>query len=187
MKSIVSGKIITIPNLLSFFRILLIPLFIRVYIGNGDGVAAALLLLLSGFTDTVDGWIARRFNMVSNLGKALDPVAYKLTQIAVMVCLVFQFDHIWMPLGALCVKELFMLTTGLMVIQKTKEVFSSEWHGKVATVALYAMLTAHLLFPSMPREVSDELILLSTGLILLSGILYGIHHIRVICSGEKAS
>ena len=187
MKSIFSGKIITIPNLLSLFRILLIPVFIRVYIGKGDSVAAVLLLLLSGLTDMIDGWIARRFNMVSNLGKALDPVADKLTQIAVMVCLVFQFNNIWIPLGALCIKELFTLATGLMVIQKTKEVLSSEWHGKMATVVLYAMLTAQLLFPSMPQEVSVGLILLSTGLILLSGILYGIRNIRVICSAGKAS
>ena len=184
MKTIFSGKILTVPNLLSFLRILLIPWFMWMYIVRGDSTATALILLLSGFTDTLDGLIARRFNMVSNLGKALDPLADKLTQIAMMTCLVFCFPHMWLVLGALCVKELFVLISSLMAIHRTAEVLPADWHGKMTTTTLYATMIAHLLFPGMPRMLSDGLLILCTCMILLSGVLYGIRNIRAIRSAE---
>ena len=79
MNAIFHGKIFTIPNLLSFLRLVMIPWFVWEYLDQENSIGTALILLLSGFTDTIDGMIARRFNMVSNLGKALDPVADKLT------------------------------------------------------------------------------------------------------------
>lgn len=184
MKTIFHGKIWTIPNLLSFVRILMIPWFLRVYLSKGDSLAAAVILLLSGITDTMDGVIARRFNMVSNLGKALDPVADKLTQIAVMACLVFRFPHVWLLLGALCIKELFVLASSLMAIHHMGEVLPADWHGKVTTTALYAAMAAHLLFPSVPGALSDAMILLCTAMILLSGVLYGRRNIRAIRTAD---
>ena len=185
LKTIFSGKIITVPNLLSFFRILLIPFFMRTYLIKDDSVATALILLISGLTDMVDGWIARRFDMVSNLGKALDPVADKLTQLAMMACLVSRFRHLWAALGALCIKELAGLVSGLLAIRKTNEVLSADWHGKVTTAVLYAVLTAHLIFPGMSPGLSDGMILLSTCMILLSGLLYARRNIRVIRSEDE--
>ena len=185
MKAIFEGKIITIPNLLSFLRILMIPFFLWTYLEKGDGVATALILLLSGLTDTVDGMIARRFNMVSNLGKALDPLADKLTQIAMLACLVFRFPRMLLVFIALCVKELFVLTTSLMAIHKTEEVLPADWHGKATTASLYATMVAHLLFPGMPDELSSGLIVLCTGLVLLSGVLYGIRNIRALKSAKQ--
>ena len=84
MKTIFHGDILTIPNILSFSRICMIPWFMWVYLARGDSLSAALILLLSGVTDCLDGFIARRFNMISNLGKALDPLADKLTQVAML-------------------------------------------------------------------------------------------------------
>jgi Phosphatidylglycerophosphate synthase len=182
MKTIFQGKILTIPNILTFARLLMIPWFMWMFLARNDSVGTALILLLSGLTDTIDGAIARRFNMVSNLGKALDPVADKLTQITMMACLVWRFPHMWIVLGALCVKELFMLVSSLMAIHRTEEVLSSAWHGKMTTAALYAAMIAHLLFPDMPGLVSDGLICLCTVMILLSGVLYGIRNVRAIRS-----
>ena len=105
MNAIFRGKIFTIPNLLSFLRLVMILWFVWEYLDQENSIGTALILLLSGFTDTIDGWIARRFNMVSNLGKALDPVADKLTQIAMIACLVIRFPHMWVVLGVLVVKE----------------------------------------------------------------------------------
>lgn len=185
MKTIFSGKILTIPNLLSFFRILLIPWFMWIFLAKDNGSAAAMILLLSGLTDTLDGMIARRFNMISNLGKALDPLADKLTQIAVMACLVVRFPHMWAVLFALCVKELFVLASSLMAIRRTEEVLPADWHGKITTTTLYATMIAHLLFPGMPGTLSDGLLTLCIGMILLSGILYGIRNIRAIRSTKE--
>ena len=184
MKTIFQGKILTIPNILSFTRLLMIPWFMWMYLAKNDSVGTALILLLSGFTDTIDGVIARRFNMVSNLGKALDPVADKLTQIAMMACLVWRFPHMWQVLGALCVKELFMLFSSLMAIRRTEVVLPADWHGKMTTTTLYAVMIAHLLFSELPGPVSDGLICLCTIMILLSGVLYGIRNVRAIRSGK---
>ena len=185
MNAIFQGKIFTIPNLLSFSRLLMIPWFTWEYLDQENSIGTALILLLSGLTDTIDGWIARRFHMVSNLGKALDPVADKLTQIAMIACLVIRFRHMWAVLGILVVKELFVLITSLLSIHKTNEVLSADWHGKLTTTALYAVMIAHLLLPAMPGMASDTLIGLCICLILLSGVLYGLRNIRLIYSAGK--
>ena len=182
MKTIFQGKILTIPNILSFTRLLMIPWFMWMYLVRDDSVGTALILLLSGFTDTIDGVIARRFNMISNLGKALDPLADKLTQITMMACLVWRFPHMWLVLGALCAKELFMLVSSLIAIHRTEMVLPSDWHGKMTTATLYTAMIAHLLFPHMPSWISDGLIFLCTAMILLSGVLYGIRNVRAIRS-----
>lgn len=180
MKAIFRGKIFTIPNMLSFTRILMIPWFMWVYLSKQNSIGAAIILLISGFTDTIDGMIARRFNMVSNLGKALDPVADKLTQIAVMACLVFVFPRLWLVLAALCIKELFVLVSSLAAIHRTDDVLPADWHGKMTTTTLYAAMIAHLIFPDMPQALSNVLIIICVCMILLSGVLYGIRNIRAI-------
>ena len=184
MRTIFKGKIWTIPNLLSFLRICMIPWLLWTYLERQNGLATALVLLLSGFTDTIDGMIARRFDMVSNLGKALDPLADKLTQIAMMACLVVRFPHMWAVLCTLCVKELFVLASSLMAIRSTEEVLPADWHGKMTTTSLYAIMVAHLLFPGMPGALSDGLLTLCICMILLSGILYGIRNVRAIQSAK---
>ena len=180
MKAIFQGRIWTIPNLLSFSRILMIPWFMWMFLSKGDSIGTALILLLSGLTDTIDGMIARRFDMVSNLGKALDPFADKLTQIAMLACLVIRFPHMWLVLGVLFVKEVFVLITSLVSIHRTNEVMPADWHGKATTTSLYATMIAHLLFSHMPAALSDGLIGLCLCLIPLSGVLYGIRNFRLI-------
>ena len=180
MKTIFHGDILTIPNILSFSRICMIPWFMWVYLARGDSLSAALILLLSGVTDCLDGFIARRFTMISNLGKALDPLADKLTQVAMLACLVARFPHMWLIIVVMVVKEIFLLVTTLMSIKKTDEVRSADWHGKITTNLLYITMLSHLLFADIPAVLSDGLILLCTGLIILSGILYGIRNFKIL-------
>jgi phosphatidylglycerophosphate synthase len=99
-------KILTIPNLLSFFRLCLIPVMIWLYTIQENYGLTTLVLLLSGITDVVDGIIARKCNMISDFGKAFDPIADKLTQVAMMFCLVTRFPWMILPLVLLVVKEL---------------------------------------------------------------------------------
>ena len=82
-------EILTVPNLLSMLRLCMIPLFVWLYCAKEAFGATALVLVLSGITDIVDGFIARRFHMVSDFGKILDPIADKLTQAAMLLCLFF--------------------------------------------------------------------------------------------------
>ncbi len=186
MKTIFQGKILTIPNLLTFSRILMIPWFLWTYLVKENSFATALILLLSILTDNIDGPIARRWHMESNLGKALDPLADKLTQFCMLVCLQSRFPHMLLVIGMMCVKELAATVTSLAVIKKTNEVFSSEWHGKRATDLLDAVLVLHLLFPGMPGALSYGLILLCTGMILLSGVLYVRRNMRAIRAADDS-
>lgn len=175
-------KIITIPNILSFFRLCLIPLILWQYVGAKNYFNALYLLVLSGLTDIVDGIIARKFHMVSDLGKALDPVADKLTQIVMLFCLVTRFPSMWIPLVLLLVKEIFAGITGLMMV-KRGTVIGADWHGKVTTVLLYGTMLVHLAWVNIPPVVSHVLVILCAGMLLLSGILYGVRNLRFLSSG----
>ena len=105
------NKILTVPNVLSAFRLLLVPALAWLYLVRKDYSATAWVLLLSGATDIADGFIARRFGMVSDLGKALDPIADKLTQIVMLACLLTRFGNLLFPCVLLIVKE---IVTGCM-------------------------------------------------------------------------
>lgn len=179
-------KILTIPNVLSFFRLCLIPLIVWQHMGKHNYLVALYLLALSGLTDIADGIIARNFNMVSDFGKAFDPVADKLTQIAMLFCLVTRFPNMWLPLILLIVKEIFAGITGLMMV-KRGIVIGADWHGKVTTVLLYCTMLIHLAWISVPFAVSNILISACTVMILLSGILYGIRNLRCLSSGENST
>lgn len=180
MENKYKNRIITIPNILSFFRLLLIPVIIWLYIVKEDPAWTTAILALSGVTDVVDGIIARKCRMVSDFGKVLDPVADKLTQIAMLVCLVSRFQWMVLPLSLLVVKEFTAGVLGLLVIRKTGAAYSAAWHGKITTVLLYSMMLIHLLWYGIPTTVSGVLIGVCVALIILSAVLYGIQNIKTL-------
>lgn len=179
-------KIITIPNILTLFRIALIPVFIWTYCIKQEYLVTAGVLLLSGLTDTVDGFIARRFNMISDVGKALDPIADKLTQGAMLFCLIKRFPLMIFPLGLLIVKETATGAFSLLVIKKTGEVLGADWHGKVTTGLLYLMMIIHVLWYDIPAAASKILILTCIAMMLLSFILYCIRNTKALTANEKS-
>jgi len=165
-------QIFTVPNLLSLFRLLLIPLIVWLYGTKQAYTEALLVLILSAATDIADGIIARKFNLVSDLGKALDPLADKLTQIATLWCLVTRFPHMWLPLAVLMVKELFTGIMSLYAVKKSGQVKGADWHGKLCTVLLYGTMGLHMLWSSIPVLLSKLMMLLCLAVMCLSGILY---------------
>ncbi len=179
-KKPMSGRILTIPNLLSFFRISLIPVFAWSYCVKRDNTLTAIFLLLSGATDIIDGFIARTFHMVSDLGKVLDPVADKLTQATMLICLMTRFPLMTIPLAVMAVKELYMAISGYIVIRKTGVVPCADWHGKVATVLLYGMMILHVFWPELPSVVSNLTIGISTAMIVVSFIFYAIRNSKAL-------
>ncbi len=185
-KTDIKKQILTIPNVLSVFRLALIPVIVVLYVVYRNYTATTLLLALSGLTDVADGFIARRFNMVSDLGKAIDPVADKLTQVAMLVCLVTRFHLMALPLALLLIKEFFAGVTGLMMIKKTHSVHSAKWHGKLTTVLLYSTMLLHLLWVDIPSPVSSATILACTAMILISAVLYGISNLKVLLGKKSA-
>ena len=173
-------KILTIPNILSMFRIALIPVCAWLYCVEKNSVLTALILMLSWFTDMVDGFVARKFNMVSDFGKVLDPVADKLTQAAMLFCLIFKFPGMMLLLLFMTIKEIIMAITGYMVIRQTGNVHSANWHGKIATGILYTMLFIHILWINIPPLLSAGIMIICGGMMLLSLILYTARNIRLL-------
>ena len=178
------NKILTIPNILSFFRLCLIPVIVWLYVGKQDYLWTLLILTLSGVTDIVDGIIARKFNMVSNFGKAFDPVADKLTQMAMLFCLVSRFKYMMIPFVLLVVKEVFTGITALVSIKKTNTVKGAVWHGKLTTVSLYAMMAIHVVWFNIPRTLSLILVGICIGIMLMSFIMYAIQNFTAIRKGS---
>lgn len=179
MKKIFSGKIWTVPNLLSFFRLCLVPLFTYLYVFRNEYRQVLMLLILSAITDILDGFIARRFDMVSDLGKALDPLADKLTQAAILFCLARRFPLMLLPLSLLIVKESCCAILSLAAIERTDTVESADWHGKLSTALLYALSALHLAFPGIPAVFSNAFILVCTGIMTLSFALYLRRFLRI--------
>ncbi len=165
-------QIRTVPNLLSLMRLLMIPLIIWLYMKEQNDLIAVVVLALSGLTDILDGFIARRFGMVSDFGKILDPVADKLTQGAVIICLAFRYPLMWRLICFFVIKELCMGAIGLYAVHRQKRVNSSKWYGKLNTVILYVAMALLSLFPEIPKAISTGLIILCGGTMLLSFVLY---------------
>ncbi|MEG0017321.1 MAG: CDP-alcohol phosphatidyltransferase family protein [Hydrogenoanaerobacterium sp.] len=141
-----------IPNLLSVFRIALIPVFGVIYM-NAEGqpwfFVSALVLLVSGITDILDGIIARRCGMITPLGKLLDPLADKLTQAAVCILLSLRNPEMWVIVAIIFTKELLMLAAGVKVYRLYKELDGSKWFGKLYTVMFYAVMLLIIALPDL--------------------------------------
>lgn len=139
------SKNLSVPNLISLIRLLLIPLILWLYL-NDKIWTAVILVVVSGFTDAIDGYIARHFNQITPLGKVLDPLADKLTQIALGVCLLSRFPAVIPLVIVLIIKELLMLLWGLKLLNAGQPPFSALWWGKLSTFAFYAGVIAIMIF-----------------------------------------
>lgn len=179
------AAIFTIPNLLSFLRICLIPAIVWLYCVKRNSILAGSVLILSGVTDIADGFIARYFHMTSSLGRVLDPVADKLTQGAMLICLLPHFPWLIVPIVLMVAKEIFMSVTGIMVIKRTGIVLGASWHGKAATCLLYAMILFHFIWYDVSRTASIFSTAVCTLMILVSFILYGIRNIKVLMESRS--
>lgn len=132
-----------IPNALTIVRLLMIPLIVF-YIFTGNYILAFIFFTISGLTDIADGFIARKFNLVSNFGKLMDPLADKLTQIATLASLVFtNIIPVWILL-VVFLKEFIMICGASFLYGKDVVVYS-KWYGKLATVLLYIAIVLSLL------------------------------------------
>ena len=125
---------------MGYLRILLIPIFVFLYLSAdsiGNYLAAGALILFSALLDFADGFVARRFNMVTDLGKMLDPVSDKLTQAAVAFCLATRYPLMVPLLILMLVKELYMAIRGMMQIASSGKVHGAAFMGKICTATLF--------------------------------------------------
>ena len=172
--------VLTIPNGLSLFRILLIPLIVWLYVARDQRYAAVGLVVLSGLTDIADGYIARHFNMVSDVGKILDPIADKLTQAAILLCLASRYPVIYWVIALLCLKELLQGLLGLAAIKLTGEIQGALWYGKVSTGVFYGTMLLLLLFVDMPEAWAHALIALCAAGFVMAMLLYVRYYLNML-------
>lgn len=168
-------EILSIPNLMGYFRILLIPLFSWMYCtadSTGDYYAAAVVVGVSGLTDMFDGKIARRFHMITELGKFIDPLADKLTQAALLICLAIRYPLMRAVLVLFVIKEGFMAVMGALLLPRGKKLDGAMWFGKVCTAVLYAVLFLLLLLPGIGTTAANVLIGICGAFLLFSFLMY---------------
>lgn len=166
-------RYLTIPNIISLLRIILIYPFMKLFLQQ-DYVGSVLILLISGVSDMFDGMIARKFNQVTFLGQILDPIADKLTLIAVVACLVIKIPQI-MPIAVLLIfKDVLMMLGGLFLMSKGVKPPRSKCYGKIATVVFYASILTIILLKvlfSLESIVASTVILSVTALFMLFALI----------------
>ena len=170
----ISNKTFTIPNILSFIRIILITPFV-VFFLDKDYVASVIVIAISGITDFVDGYIARRFHQESELGKILDPLADKLTLIAVGVCLIFIEPFVLPMMIILVIKDLMMLIGGSYIVRNGVIPPKSKWYGKVGTFMFYITVGVIILFEIIGYQnqlISLILLGVTSAMMIFSLVMY---------------
>lgn len=149
-------EILTIPNLLSMFRLVLIPVYIAIYL-NAENAAdyylAAGILAVSCLTDMIDGKIARHFNLISSFGKILDPLADKATQFTLIICLNIKYSFLWYLVILFVLKESFQLIAGGINLRKGRMLKGALISGKVCTTVLFVSLIVLVMLPNLSADI----------------------------------
>lgn len=193
----------TIPNWMCFVRIALIPVFAVLFIKEYY-LWAVITMIVAALTDVFDGKIARKYNMVSNLGKILDPIADKLSQMAIVIILIIKFwnnDGIVKYIFFLfIIKELIMIIGGGILLSKGMRPTAAEVWGKVATVVFYVfMITIIALgspdsplvgvwfFKQLPQTLTTVMVIISALLAFVSLFGYAPGFIKQMKENKAAS
>lgn len=131
-----------VPNILTIIRFLLIPIIV-VFAFEDNYIATIIVLTISGLTDVLDGYIARKYNFISNFGKLMDPLADKMTQVALLGTLAIQkIIPVWI-IVVVVIKE-FLMVSGASFLYGKELVVSSKWYGKLTTVLFYVAIVCSL-------------------------------------------
>lgn len=168
-------EIFTIPNILSTFRVFIAFLFFFNFERNAMEnrmYILTFLVILSALTDFLDGKIARKFHMVSELGKILDPLADKISQGILIICLLSKYKIMKALLFLFIIKEIYMVTVGAMVLKKTKKNTGAMWYGKTSTAVFYIVILLLMFMPNVSESVANILIFISGFFMMLSFVLY---------------
>jgi len=172
---------LNIPNLLTVIRLLLIPVFAYQYLVQGNVVWAATILVLSGVTDVLDGYIARKYNLVTKWGVVFDPIADKLTQLTVAFCIAYKgLELMWIAFGLMLAKELVLVSGGIKLYRKADVVVPANWFGKVATMVFYLVFFTLILFENQISKVGREtMVIVALSLSIFALFSYVINFFKI--------
>ena len=166
-----------IPNILTIIRFILIP-FIFTSVVNNDYLAALIIFTISAITDVLDGYIARKYNYITDLGKLIDPLADKLTQVSLLLSLSILRILPWWIFAIVFIKECVMVISASLLYKRKDVVVYSKWYGKLATVLFYLAIVVSLIVNQfhvqMPFRIDLYLYYLAILATIFSLIMYSI-------------
>lgn len=168
-------EILTIPNILSFLRLMLAVLFLGITQRGGmeeNKDILAAILIISGISDFLDGKIARKFNMTSEMGKIIDPIADKVTQAVLLLCLFSRYSFTKWIFVLLVIKEGCMAVVGTRTVLQSQKNEGAKWYGKVNTAVFYVVMAAFIMFRNISGKFADILLGCCGGCMLLAFIMY---------------
>ena len=142
-----------IPNILTIIRFILIP-FIFTSVVNEDFLATIIIFTISAITDILDGYIARKYNYITDIGKLIDPLADKLTQMSLLLSLAILKILPWWIFAIVFIKECVMIISASLMYKKEDVVVYSKWYGKLATVLFYLAIVCSLLINQFHFSIS---------------------------------
>ena len=172
-KEIKPEDFVTIPNLLTYLRILLIAPFVISFIKE-QYILAMVFLGISALSDCCDGYIARRFNQITDLGKMLDPVADKLTLLAVMVCITIMTPQVLPLMVILIIKDVSMLIGGTILLKKGLNPPAAKWYGKLGTIMFYGSVIIIVFLKAVFKieiPVLDIILLSATAFVMIFALV----------------
>lgn len=163
--------IFTIPNILSLFRLALIPVYVIIYLNaktEQDYFIAATILAVSCLTDLIDGKIARRFNMISTVGKILDPLADKATQFTLIICLTVRYAILRYFVILFVIKESFQLIAGCVNFLRGYMLKGALITGKICTTVLFLSLIFMVMLPNLSETTATVIFVIDSIFTLVS-------------------
>lgn len=174
-------EIWTIPNLLSLFRLILIPVYVLIYL-NADSMSdyfiAAGILAVSCLTDLIDGKIARHFNMISTLGKFLDPLADKATQFTLILCLALKHPVLWVLVTLFVIKESYQLIAMGIRLKHGRVLKGALISGKICTTVLFISLILMVMIPGMSETAIHIITFIDIVFMVIAFVEYAITYFK---------
>lgn len=172
-------EIFSIPNIITYIRIMMIP-FICVMFFEGRSDVALWLSVVFWLADIVDGYLARRLNQVTNLGKMLDPIVDKIFQFSFICCASLMYEEIFVLCALQFAKELILAIIAGIAMYRYGVHESSRWYGKLNTGLLNTSIIVILLFPFIESELLSLIVIINSISLVVSFILYFIYYLGLI-------
>ena len=162
-----------IPNYLTILRLILVPIIFGLILYD-HYTLAIIFYIIASITDVLDGFIARKYNLISDFGKLMDPLADKVTQIGTILALILKRIIPYWILIILSLKEITMVIVASVLFKKKIVTVHSKWYGKAATVILFVAIVFTLLSEKIIvlSNVTIYLYYLSIAMTLFAGVMY---------------
>lgn len=168
-------ELFSIPNIICYIRMLLVPIFVYVYLTaetDGDYLMSAGILTISGISDFLDGYIARKYNLITEWGKLIDPIADKITQFVCAALLVYTYPAYWVLLIIIVVKDVMLAVAGVYIFKKTgRKLNGAQLPGKIAT-AVFFVVSISLIAFHIPETLISRIMIIFTSFLMFTAMVY---------------